>query len=260
VVWNLLANAIKFTPKQGKVDVLVERVNSHVEITVHDSGEGIAPELLPHIFERFRQGDSSITRRHGGLGLGLSIVKQLIELHGGSVRAKSPGLGQGATFTVTLPIAPVHQKRGEHPLTSRSTLVTIGNIRLDGIRVLVVDDEPDSAALVQRVLSQCKAHVMTARNADEALRTITGNKFDVIVSDIGMPEKDGYQFMREVRKLDAGNGGTTPAIALTAFARSEDRTRAMLAGYHVHVAKPIEPQELVATVASLAGRMNAELE
>ncbi|OAI57834.1 histidine kinase [Planctomyces sp. SCGC AG-212-M04] len=260
VVWNLLTNAIKFTPKAGKVDVLVERVNSHIEITVHDSGEGIEPDVLPHVFERFRQGDSSTTRRYGGLGLGLSIVKQLVELHGGTVRAKSAGRGQGATFAISLPLAPIRDDRREHPQSPRSPLIVVGDVRLDGIKVLVVDDEPDAVALVKRVLSQCNADVITAGSADEALTLLSAETPQVIVSDIGMPDKDGYQFMREVRKRGAGDGGSIPAIALTAFARSEDRTRAMLAGYQVHVAKPIEPQELIATVASLAGRMKVESE
>jgi len=255
VVWNLLTNAIKFTPKNGRVDLLVERVNSHIEITVHDSGEGIAPELLPHVFDRFRQGDSSTTRRHGGLGLGLSIVKQLVELHGGGVRVKSSGLGQGATFTVSLPLAPVHEERRQHPLTSASSPDATSNVDLDGVRVLVVDDEPDATSLVSRVLTRCNALVITASTADEALEVVRRERPHVIVSDIGMPGKDGYQFLREVRSLPNECGGNIPAIALTAFARSEDRTRAMLAGYQVHVAKPIEPQELIATVGSLAGRM-----
>jgi PAS domain S-box-containing protein len=258
VVWNLLTNAIKFTPKGGRVDVLVERVNSHIEVTVSDSGEGIAPEFLPHVFERFRQADSSISRRHGGLGLGLSIVRQLVELHGGTVRAKSAGEGQGSTFMVSLPLAPVRENGSrEHPLGPKSPLLAIRDVDLAGVKVLVVDDEPDARELVKRVLVQCKAEVTTAGGADEALSLLKSARPDVIVSDIGMPGKDGYTFLREVRALPAAEGGRTPAIALTAFARSEDRTRAMLAGYQVHVAKPIEPQELVATVASLAGRMGA---
>lgn len=255
VVWNLLTNAIKFTPKGGKINVLVERVNSHVEITVHDSGEGIAPELLAHVFDRFRQGDSSITRRHGGLGLGLSIVKQLVELHGGTVRAKSAGVGKGSTFIINLPLSPVREERREHPLSSQAQLQTAFEVPLDDLKILVVDDEPDAVELVKRLLVQCKANVVTASDADAALALLASEKPHVIISDIGMPDKDGYQLMREVRQMDPSAGGNTPAIALTAFARSEDRTRAMLAGYNVHVAKPIEPQELVATVASLAGRM-----
>ncbi|MDQ3332223.1 MAG: ATP-binding protein, partial [Planctomycetota bacterium] len=256
VVWNLLTNAMKFTPKGGRVDVVVERVNSHVEITVSDSGEGISPDFLPYVFERFRQADSSLTRKHGGLGLGLSIVKQLVELHGGAVSVKSPGEGQGATFTVSLPLAPVRESSNrEHPLTPRRSLLGFNGVDLSGIKILVIDDEPDARELTKRVLTQCRAIVSTAGGAAEGLEQVKRSKPDVIVSDIGMPERDGYQFIRDVRALTASEGGATPAVALTAFARSEDRTRAMMAGYQVHVAKPIEPEELVATVASLAGRM-----
>ena len=256
IVWNLLSNAVKFTPKGGKVEVLVERVNSHLEITVNDSGFGIKPEFLPHVFERFRQADASTTRQYGGLGLGLSIVKQLVELHGGNVRAKSAGEGLGATFIVSLPLAAVHgDEKREHPTSRNRPALECEDINLDELRVLVVDDEPDARELIKRVLLQCNAKVTTAASAAEGLKILQAEKPDVIVSDIGMPEKDGYQFIREVRKLSASDGGRTPAIALTAFARSEDRTRAMLAGYQVHISKPIEPQELIATVGSLAGQI-----
>jgi CheY-like chemotaxis protein len=253
VVWNLLSNAVKFTPKGGKVGVVVERVNSHVEITVNDSGRGIKPEFLPHVFERFRQGDASTTRQHGGLGLGLSIVKQLVELHGGHVSATSAGEGLGATFVVSLPMVAVHgDENRKHPTSRYNTELECQDIELDDLRVLVIDDEPDARELIRRVLSQCNAHVITASSAEEGLKILQAQRPDLIVSDIGMPEKDGYQFIREVRSLSASDGGRTPAIALTAFARSEDRTRAMRAGYQVHISKPIEPQELIATVESLA--------
>jgi signal transduction histidine kinase/CheY-like chemotaxis protein len=256
IVWNLLTNAVKFTPKEGKIDVLLERVNSHIEITVSDSGEGIAPQFLPHVFERFRQSDSSLTRRHGGLGLGLAIVKQLDELHGGTVRAKSAGEGQGATFVITLPIAPIREanERREHPTAGLTASWNWRDVHLEGIKVLVVDDEPDARNLVKRLLLTCGAEVATAESAAQALAQLSSQRPQVIVSDIGMPEIDGYHFMREVRQLSAESGGKTPAVALTAFARSEDRTRAMMAGYNVHIAKPIEPHELIATVASLVGR------
>jgi signal transduction histidine kinase/ActR/RegA family two-component response regulator len=255
IVWNLLSNAIKFTPKGGKVDVLLERVNSHVEITVHDSGVGIKPEFLPLVFERFRQADASTTRSFGGLGLGLSIVKQLVELHGGSVRAKSPGEGQGATFIVSLPLAPVRNGEArEHPTTNRATYIDCEQFDLRGLRVLVVDDEADSRALLDRVLGQCHIDVLLAANAHDALDVIRTQRPDVIISDIGMPGEDGYELLRRVRALPEEAGGRTPAIALTAFARSEDRTRAMIAGYQVHIAKPIEAPELMATIASLARR------
>jgi PAS domain S-box-containing protein len=257
VVWNLLSNAIKFTPKNGKVEVLLERVNSHLEITVADDGDGIAAEFLPHVFDRFRQADSSTTRRYGGLGLGLSIVRQLIELHGGNVRAKSPGEGQGSTFIVALPLAAVRgNATREHPGTSQSGAAPAAfDITLDGITVLVVDDERDARELIRNVLEESGAKVLLAPSASDALRGVQQHRPDVIVSDIGMPELDGYQFIRALRRLPAEAGGNTPALALTAFARSEDRTRAIVAGYQMHIAKPIEPQELLAVIASIAGRM-----
>ena len=259
IVWNLLSNALKFTPKGGAVDVLVERVDSHLEITVRDTGIGISPEFLPAVFERFRQADSSTTRFHGGLGLGLSIVKNLVELHGGTIRVESAGLNQGATFIVSLPLAPIRSgEKREHPTTSRASMLDVSQVDLSGIKVLVIDDEPDARALISRVLKNCNAEVVTAASASEGLSQLQSLKPSVVVSDIGMPEIDGYQFMREVRKRSPDQGGATPAVALTAFARSEDRTKAMIAGYTVHVAKPIEPQELVATVANLAGRMGTQ--
>jgi PAS domain S-box-containing protein len=255
IVWNLLSNAIKFTPKGGKVDVMLERVNSHLEITVHDSGIGIKPEFLPLVFERFRQADASTTRHFGGLGLGLSIVKQLVELHGGSVRAKSPGEGQGATFIVSLPLAPVRKNEvREHPATNRPGRVDCDQFHLAGLRVLVVDDELDARTLLQRVLEQCAVEVHLAANAGEAIDMIQVHRPDVLISDIGMPGEDGFELLRRIRGLPEAAGGRTPAIALTAFARSEDRTRAMIAGYQVHISKPIEAPELLATIASLAGR------
>ncbi len=255
IVWNLLTNAVKFTPKGGKIDLIVQRVNSHVEIAVHDSGMGISAEFLPHLFERFRQADSSTTRKYGGLGLGLSIVKQLVELHGGSVKAESAGEGGGATFTVVLPLRAVHDLTSsprEHPTTERAQAVRALDVSLAGIKVLVIDDEEDARELVKSVLAHAEAHVLTAASAERGLVVVQSYRPDVIVSDIGMPERDGYQFIADVRSLSPADGGRTPAIALTAFARSEDRTRAMLAGYQVHVSKPIEPSELVATIMSLA--------
>jgi CheY-like chemotaxis protein len=256
VVWNLLSNAIKFTPKGGKIDVLLERVNSHLEITVHDSGIGIKPDDLPYVFDRFRQADSSTTRSYGGLGLGLSIVKNLVELHGGTVRAESAGEGRGAIFVVGLPLALIRggDKR-EHPTSPRSAELDFERVRLPGVKVLVVDDEPDARELLKRILTQCEALVTTAETGKQGLEIIHADRPDVIVSDIGMPGMDGYEFMREVRNLWPAEEGRIPAIALTAYARSEDRTKAMLAGFQVHVAKPIEPQELVVTVGSLVRRI-----
>ncbi len=256
IVWNLLTNAIKFTPKGGKVEVLLERVNSHVEITVTDTGQGIAPEFLPHVFDRFRQADSSTTRQHGGLGLGLAIVKQLVELHGGRVRVKSAGPNQGATFSVDIPIVVTKHAEGprEHPRAPVAPSHDSNPISLDGLCVLVIDDEPDARELLRRILEECHARVLLADSADQGLQILKTDQPNVIISDIGMPKTDGYEFVRKLRQLPLDQGGKIPAIALTAFARSEDRTRAMMAGFQVHISKPIEPQELLATIASVAGR------
>lgn len=256
VMWNLLSNAIKFTPKNGKVQVLLERVSSHIEISVADTGIGIKPEFLPHVFERFRQADASTTRTFGGLGLGLSIVKRLVELHGGTVRVKSAGDARGATFTVHLPLTVVQRGTGErlHPGAPKAALLVFEHADLSGVKVLVVDDEVDARDLIQRVLADCNAEVFTARSADEALALVEKERPHVLISDIGMPDVDGYELLRRVRALGQAKGGRLPAIALTAFARSEDRTRALRAGFLVHVAKPVEPSELVATVTSVAGR------
>jgi signal transduction histidine kinase/CheY-like chemotaxis protein len=255
VVWNLVANAIKFTPKGGRVQVALTRINSHVTITVSDSGVGIAPDLLPHIFDRFRQGDASTTKRHGGLGLGLSIVKQLVELHGGSVAATSKGEGQGAEFTVDLPVQIVHAREilaGQH-YDSASRDVDGKHLSLEGIHVLVVDDEPDSRELARRLLVQHQATVTVADCVDEALSLFRKHRPDVVLSDIGMPDKDGYDLMRSIRALAAPEG-TVPAVALTALARPDDRKRAMLAGFQAHVSKPVDAGELIAVVATFTGR------
>jgi PAS domain S-box-containing protein len=259
VVWNLLSNAIKFTPKGGKVQILLERVSSHIEISVADTGAGIRAEIVPHLFERFRQGDASTTRNYGGLGLGLSIVKSLVELHGGTVRVKSPGEGQGATVTVHLPLTVVHRSvyAGErlHPKAPEAAAGNVIAAELAGIKVLVVDDQPDARDLIKRVLEDCGAVIVTAGTADEALGLAEAERPDVLVSDIGMPDADGFELLRRVRALGSDRGGKVPAIALTAFARSEDRTRALRAGFLVHVSKPVDPSELIATVASVAGRV-----
>ena len=260
IVWNLLSNAIKFTPKDGKVQVILERVNSHIEVSVADSGVGIEPKFIAHVFERFRQQDSSTTRRYGGLGLGLSIVKHLVELHGGTVRVQSAGEGRGATFSVLLPIAIVHRAAASsraHPKTPDAAPRDITTVDLSGITILVVDDQPDARNLVARVLSDCGARVLSAGSAEEALALVESERPDVLVSDIGMPDVDGYELLRRVRALGAARGGKVPAIALTAFARSEDRTRALRAGFMVHVSKPVEPSELIASVASVAGRVGS---
>jgi signal transduction histidine kinase/CheY-like chemotaxis protein len=257
VVWNLLANAVKFTPRDGRIEVRLERVNSHVEILVADTGAGIAPEFLPHVFDRFRQYDGSITRQQGGLGLGLSIVRHLVELHGGAVRVKSPGLGQGATFAVTLPvaIAQIDAVDGErvHPRAgSPQPPEGEAAIALNGIRVLVVDDEPDARETIRHVLEHCQAEVLAVGSAAEALSELPRFAPDVLLSDIGMPGEDGYSLIHQVRKLPPEQGGRIPAVALTAYARSQDRRRTLIAGFQMHVAKPVEIQELAAVVSSLA--------
>jgi PAS domain S-box-containing protein len=258
VVWNLLSNAIKFTPRGGRVQVRLERVNSHVEIVVSDTGLGIAQHFLPHVFDRFRQADGTTTRHHGGLGLGLAIVRHLVELHGGTVKAESGGEGLGSTFTVLLPVAPVYSPETAegrvHP-AARETLPAFEcPDRLDGMRVLVVDDEQDTREMLKAGLGQCGAEVTTAHSAAEALREMEKAPPDVLISDIGMPDQDGYSLILEVRSLPAGRGGNVPAIALTAYARTEDRLQALRAGYQMHVTKPVELTELAAVVASLAKR------
>lgn len=256
VVWNLLTNAVKFTPKGGRVQVVLERVNSHLELTVSDTGQGIKPEFLPHLFNRFSQEDASTNRIHGGLGLGLAIAKQLAELHGGTIRAKSAGEGQGAAFIVSLPVMVMRHDENEsrvHPRSPAAIAHEPSSTDLTGLHVLVVDDEADARALVQRLLSESGARVSVAGSANEAMSVLERATPDLIISDIGMPEIDGYDFLRMVRKSHAGTGRRIPAVALTAFARSEDRTRALRAGYIAHIAKPVEASELLATIAVVAG-------
>ena len=256
VVWNLLTNAVKFTPRDGLVQVTLERVHSHLEIAVTDTGRGIERGFLPYVFDRFRQADSSTTRAHGGLGIGLAIVKQLVELHGGSVRASSAGEGQGATFAITLPLAAIRveeDKQPRRPPQSNSDPTFGGAPSLTGITVVVVEDDPDARELVRRMLQKCGATVVTAASADEGLDAVKRHRPNVIVSDIGMPGRDGYEFMRSVRAFSDGCGNA-PAVALTALARAEDRRRAILSGFQKHMVKPVEAAELVAAVASLAGR------
>ena len=259
VVWNLLSNAVKFTPKEGKVEVRLERVNSHVEILVADNGIGISHEFLPQVFDRFRQLDSSTTRHYGGLGLGLAIVRHLVELHGGAVRAESPGPGQGTTFVVMLPVSIAHlspaDRRRVHPqaeLGSSDPCRDDPTLDLRGIRVLVVDDEPDARETLQQILEHCNAEVRAVGSAREALETLPRWRPHVLLSDIGMAGEDGYDLIRQVRALPAGSGGQTPAAALTAFARGEDRLRTLHAGFQLHVPKPVDIRELAAVVASLA--------
>jgi len=256
IVWNLLANAVKFTPKDGRVQLELRRVNSHVGIAVSDTGKGIEPEFLPYVFDRFRQADSSTTRVHGGLGLGLAIVRHLVELHGGRVSAESAGIGLGATFSVELPLAAVQRVPSAefvHPSAEPEYgMPFTPSQELAGLRILVVDDDPDTLQILQAILSRCGAEVRAAISASEALTSLQGWHPDLLISDLGMPDEDGYSLLRKVRALDAQHGGNIPAVALTAYARVEDRVRALAAGFQMHVAKPIEPAELVAVVANLA--------
>ena len=252
VLWNLLSNAVKFTPKGGRIKVILERVDSHVEVVVEDSGIGIDPDFLPFVFDRFRQADSGLSRRHGGLGLGLSIVKNLVELHGGSVRAKSPGKDQGSTFIVVLPLFPLRAgvDRPSRAITS-DPLKEIELPRLDDVHILLVDDDLDVCELVSTILGGRGARVHCVTSGREALQALAQKEFDLVLSDIGMPDMDGYEFMRELRKMEEKRSKWTPAIAITAYAGSEDRQRSLLSGYQMHMTKPIEPLELIAAVASL---------
>jgi PAS domain S-box-containing protein len=261
VLWNLLTNAIRFTPKGGKVRVLAEVMQSHVEISVVDTGEGISPDFLPHLFERFSQADGSAKRKHRGLGLGLSIVKNLVEMHGGTVRANSRGEGQGATFIIQLPLRVAKSSEGEeHPPHPRMLLsglsVECERPNLRGIKVLLVEDEADAAEFVRRFLVECEAVLALAASAAEAQKLLLTFKPDVIVSDIGMPQKDGYEFIRDVRK----QGLMTPAVAISAYARAQDHIRSAQTGYQTHLAKPVDPAELLAVIASLAGRYERTLQ
>jgi PAS domain S-box-containing protein len=254
VMWNLLTNAVKFTPAGGSIQIVLERVHSQVEITVQDTGSGISQEFLPYVFDRFRQADASTSRRHGGLGLGLSIVKNLVELHGGSVRVRSEGEGHGATFVVSLPVVAVEPTL-IRTVASRSSdaqpeAPTMDLPRLDNLRILVVDDEPDGRALLARILHERGGIPVCTGNAQVALESLANNTFDLLLSDIGMPEMDGYELIRSVRASQAPTK-SIPAIAVTAYARAEDRQRSLLAGYQMHISKPVETPELIAAIASL---------
>jgi CheY-like chemotaxis protein len=255
VVWNLLLNAVKFSRSGDTVEVVLRQENAYAVLEVRDVGQGIAPEFLPQLFQRFRQGDASSTRRHAGLGLGLAIVKNLVEMHGGVVQATSEGLEKGATFTVRLPLAPQdHGAVNAAGNGQRSTSPGPSNRLLDGLVVLVVDDEPDARALLQHFLESAGARTALAASVDDAMEVLSHTEVpDIIVSDIGLPDRDGYEFMRRVRRL-RGPVADVPAAAVTALSRSDDRRRALMAGYQTHLAKPIDENELVAVVATLAGR------
>ena len=257
VVWNLLMNAVKFTPSGGDVHLQLQRANSHLRIVISDTGQGIAPAMLPHVFERFRQADSSSTRAHGGLGLGLALVKHLVQLHGGTVTAHSDGDGRGATFTVTLPIvtaapAPESIPR-EHP-SAPSVDAQPKIVRLDRLQVLVADDDGEAVMLAEAILRGAGADVRTCLSAADALALLRSWRPDVLVSDIEMPGEDGYSLIHKVRALPANEGGETPAIALTAYGRPLDRLRVIGAGFNMHIPKPVDPGELTAIVADLAGQ------
>jgi CheY-like chemotaxis protein len=253
VVWNLASNGVKFTPKGGRLEVRLRQDESHVELSITDSGRGISPEFLPHVFERFRQADSTSTRRFGGLGLGLAIVRHLVELHGGTVSASSAGLDQGATFTVRLPVlseegAP-RRADGEKGAEQEGPALVR---RLSGLRVAVVDDESDVRDFLSTSLREEGADVTSLSTADEAIEALRRHPPHVLVSDIALPGEDGYTLIRRVRALPPEQGGLTPAVALTASARGEDASRMLAAGYQIHLPKPVEPGRLAQVVARLA--------
>ena len=261
VVWNLLSNAIKFTPPHGRVEIRLERVGTDLELTLRDSGEGIAPALLPHVFERFWQADASTRRRHGGLGLGLAIVRHLIEAHGGEVSAHSEGEGHGSTFVIRLPAMSAAPESETHPASrsvdSRETATPLPQ-SLDGIRVLVVDDDPDVTEMVDSVLAAHGADVYVAGSARQALHLLDNIRVDVLLSDIGMPGEDGYSLIRQIRHRSPEGNGEVPAVALTAYARIDDRRKVLSAGFHRHVTKPVDPTELVTVVGSLVREVRTD--
>jgi CheY-like chemotaxis protein/anti-sigma regulatory factor (Ser/Thr protein kinase) len=253
IVWNLVSNAVKFTPQGGQVSVEVARAEGVVLISISDTGAGIAPEFLPHVFDRFRQADASITRQKGGLGLGLAIVKELVELHGGRVSVHSDGIGKGVTSTVELPLLSV-QKTPDGMERSRAALQATEEPHpfadeLEGLKVLIVEDETDAREMIVRLLIERGARVTSATSALQALDLLAGDRFELILSDIGMPEMSGYEFIEEVR----AQGIQTPAIALTAYTRAEDHERALKVGFQQHLAKPIDPSDLIANILKLWG-------
>ena len=257
IMWNLLSNAVKFTGSGGRVEVRLARVDAHVHVTVRDTGIGIPPEFLPHVFERFRQADAGVNREHGGLGLGLAITRHLEELQGGMISAASEGRGKGATFRIELPVrvAASAEVSGQ-PRTTLSGRIEVPDLR--GIRILAVDDEPDALGLIREILEATQATVETADSAQQAIECIEKEIFDVLLADIGMPRMSGFDLIDQVRRSKRPEVRDLPAAALTAYARSEDRAKALQAGFQVHLTKPIDPGELMAAIASLAGRAKAE--
>jgi signal transduction histidine kinase/ActR/RegA family two-component response regulator len=260
VIWNLLANAIKFTPAGGRVDVFIVSSKDHMEIRVVDTGQGISPDFLPRVFDRFRQADGATTRRHAGLGLGLAIVWQLVELHRGTVHAASQGAGRGATFTVRLPTSAGEARAGQtvalgERRTAGPTASPVPRLpRLDELRILVVDDDPDTRTLTSLMLTQAGASVKTVASAREARQVIEVERLDALVSDIGLPDEDGFGLIRQIRQDEAHQGGFLPAVALTGYARAEDRTRILEAGFQAHVPKPVGPAELTVAIAAITHR------
>jgi CheY-like chemotaxis protein len=257
VIWNLLANAVKFTSEGGRVEARLSRTEGHIEITVTDTGLGIEPQFLPYVFDRFRQADSTSTRKYSGLGLGLAIVRHVVEMHGGSVAASSPGKGQGATFTVRFPMASdallQSEKRPPGPEWKQPTQPNQMDDKqnLGGVRVLVVDDDLDALEMIKVILQNRGAEVNTASSARDALQALEYSLPDALVSDLAMPEQDGYELIEAIRQRGPERGGNIPAVALTAYARVEDRVRALTAGFQMHVPKPVDANELVAVVANL---------
>jgi CheY-like chemotaxis protein len=258
VVWNLVSNAVKFTPQGGRVEVRMERIDPHICITVSDTGKGIKAEFLPDIFERFRQADGSITRRHGGLGLGLSLVKYLVELHGGTIDVASEGEGRGTRFKILLPVRAIATPVGKAEGAPVTAEITEQAAMLAGVRALVVEDEDDARELIKAALLQFGAEVIAASSAAKAYTMLTTTppreRPDVMVTDIGMPGENGYDLVRRLRMWERERGLHIPAVALTAYGRVEDQVRALNAGFQMHVAKPVEPAELAAVIASLIRR------
>ncbi|HEU4797047.1 MAG TPA: ATP-binding protein, partial [Pyrinomonadaceae bacterium] len=257
VIWNLLSNAIKFTQRGGVVVINLNCVGSAARLAVADTGEGISAEFLPYVFDRFRQAEGSISRKQGGLGLGLAVVRHLVELHGGAISAESEGLGHGSLFTVELPLAeerrdPARAEERRREVERRRSRK--GTVRLDGVHVLLVEDDDDSRKLLGTMLKRYGAKVTATKSAAEALNVFSGDVPDVLISDIGMPDEDGYEFIQKLRALPPDQGGNTPAIALTGYASRKDKERALTAGYQLHIAKPIEQSDMMAAIAALVGR------
>jgi CheY-like chemotaxis protein len=254
IIWNLLSNAIKFTPEEGEVAVYLERVLPHVQIRITDTGIGIPPRFLPYLFERFSQAENSSRRSHGGLGLGLAIVRHLVELHGGTVQAESRGEGMGSTFTIKLPVRAVQMKNDPTVETFLFGETPDGSMALDGLKILVVDDEVDARELLTWVLEERNADVMTAASVEEAMEAVEQSRPDILISDLAMPGEDGYMLIRRLRSREEKQGGEIPAVALTAYAGREERQQAISAGFQAHLSKPVEPRHLAKIISSLVRR------